>query len=70
VLHSGTAPQAGRASPKSGPSGRWPDFDTPRAITSNPPDAGKVGGTNKPSLSPRSARDTAVGGGCTLAPTP
>ena len=36
VLHSGTAPQAGRASPKSGPSGQWPDFDTPRAITGNP----------------------------------
>ncbi|MDK2930039.1 MAG: hypothetical protein PWR07_170, partial [Bacillota bacterium] len=36
VLHSGTAPQAGRASPKSGPSSQWPDFDTPRAITGNP----------------------------------
>ena len=36
VLHSGTAPEAGRASPKSGPSGQWPDFDTPRAITGNP----------------------------------
>ena len=36
VLHSGTAPHAGHASPKSGPSGQWPEFDTRRAITGDP----------------------------------
>ena len=36
VLHSGTAPHAGHASSKSGPSGERPDFDTPRASTGNP----------------------------------
>ena len=32
MLRPGTAPRAGCASPKSGPSGQWPDLDTPRAL--------------------------------------
>ena len=37
VLHSGTEPQAGRASPKSGPSGKWSDFDTLVQAPATPP---------------------------------
>jgi len=45
----GRRPKRG-ALTKSGPSGRWPDFDTPRAITGNPATTGKRTRINAPPL--------------------